>query len=201
MNFEEIQDEFLLKCLQKDDGKAFKEIYRRYWRRCYGLAFQKTSDKETAQDITQKIFVSLWERRHTLQIERLEPYLLSSVRYQVLKTIELRLSKEKFIQNTPPQYPHENTVENNIFLQDLMQALEKALLQLPEKTQEIYRLSRSENLSGKDIAIKLNISEKTVEYHISQALKNLREQLKPFLEDEKIWVVSFLLSNILCNTS
>jgi RNA polymerase sigma-70 factor (ECF subfamily) len=192
MNFEEVQDEVLIKCLQKDDGNAFKEIYRRYWRRCYGLAFQKTNDKETAQDITQKIFVSLWERRQVLHIERLEAYILSAVRYQVLKTIELRLSKEKFIENTPPQYAHENTVENNIFLQDLQQALEKALQQLPEKTQEIYRLSRSENLSGKDIATKLNVSEKTVEYHISQALKYLREQLKPFLENKSVWVISVL---------
>lgn len=197
MNLEQAQDEFLIKCLRQEDAKAFKEIYRRYWRRCYGLAFQKTSDKATAQDITQKIFVSLWERRHTLQIERLEPYLLAAVRYQVLKIIELRLSKEKFIQNIPPQYPHENMVENNIFLRDLMQALEKALLQLPEKTQEIYRLSRFEHLGGKDIALRLHVSEKTVEYHISQALKYLREQLKPFLEDEKIWIVSFLLNNVI----
>jgi RNA polymerase sigma-70 factor (ECF subfamily) len=182
MNFEEIEDEYLIKYLQTGRAEAFKEIYRRYWRRCYGLAFQKTNEKETAQDITQKIFISLWERRQTLSIERLEAYLLSAVRYQVLKIIELRISKEKYINAAPPQYAHENTIENNIFLQDLTQALENALNELPQKTQEIYRLSRFENLTNKDIALQLNISEKAIEYHISQSLKHLRQVLKPFLD-------------------
>ena len=62
-----------------------------------------------------------------------------------------------------------------------MRALEKALDGLPEKTQEVYRLSRFENLSGREIAERIGLSEKSVEYHISQSLKFLRLQLKDFI--------------------
>ena len=59
--------------------------------------------------------------------------------------------------------------------------IEKALNELPEKTQEVYRLSRFDNLTGREIAERIGLSEKSVEYHISQSLKFLRQQLKDFI--------------------
>ena len=177
-------DDQLLSRLKSDDDKAFRAIYQRYGKRCFGLALQKLRSKEAAEEITQNIFISLWERRHQLNIQNLESYLMVSVKYQTLNYIESKLTREKFSLSLPPQYAEgssENTVENAVFVQDLMNALENALKSLPEKTQEAYRLSRFENLSGKEIAERMNLSEKTVEYHISQSLKFLRTQLKDFM--------------------
>ncbi len=177
-------DQALLDRLKSDDDKAFRAIYQRYGRRCYGLALQKLRSKEAAEEITQNIFVSLWERRHTVVIENLEAYLMVSIKYQTLNYIESKLTRDKFALSLPPQYGEgagENTVENTVFLQDLMAALEAALDTLPAKTQEVYRLSRFENLSGREIAERMGLSEKSVEYHIAQSLKFLRTQLKDFI--------------------
>ena len=177
----ELTDEALLYQLKNDNASAFKILYQRYWKRCYALAFQKTGLKYAAEEITQNIFISLWERRQAVVIQNVEAYLFTSVKYQVLNFIESRLTREKYATRLPPQYFNENTVENTVFLRDLRQALEKSLSELPEKTQEIYRLSRFDGLSGKQISEHLQISDKVVEYHISQALKYLREQLKAYL--------------------
>jgi RNA polymerase sigma-70 factor (family 1) len=145
---------------------------------------QKLRSKEAAEEITQNIFISLWERRHTVAIENLEAYLMVSITYQTLNYIESKLTRDKFALSLPPQYNEtsgENSVENTVFLQDLMAALETALDSLPEKTQAVYRMSRFENLSGRDIAERMGLSEKSVEYHISQSLRFLRTQLKDFI--------------------
>ncbi len=177
-------DQELLERLKSDDNQAFRAIYQRYGKRCFGLALQKLRSKEASEEITQNIFISLWERRHQLAVQNLESYLMVSVKYQTLNYIESKLTREKFALSLPPQYAEgssENTVENAVFVQDLMNALENALETLPEKTREAYRLSRFENLSGKEIAERMNLSEKSVEYHISQSLKVLRTQLKDFM--------------------
>ena len=174
-------DQELLERLKLSDDKAFRAIYARYGKRCYGLALQKIKSKEAAEEITQNIFISLWERRAALSVQNLEAYLTVSVKYQVINFIESKLTREKYALSLPPQYNSENSVENAIFLQDLTAALEKALADLPEKTREIYRLSRFENLSGREIAERIGLSEKSVEYHISQSLKFLRLHLKDFM--------------------
>jgi RNA polymerase sigma-70 factor (family 1) len=177
-------DHELLDRLKSDDDKAFRAIYQRYGRRCYGFALQKLRSKEAAEEITQNIFISLWERRHTLSVQNLEAYLMVSIKYQTLNYIESRLTREKFARTLPPQYSEgasENAVENSVFLHDLMNALEQALDALPEKTSAAYRMSRFENLSGRDIAERMGLSEKSVEYHIAQSLKFLRTRLKDFI--------------------
>ena len=176
-----LTDNELLERLKLGDDKTFRAIYTRYGKRCYGLALQKIKSREAAEEITQNIFISLWERRENLAIQNLESYLSVSVKYQVLNYLESKLTREKFALTLPPQHNGENTVENTLFLQDLMDALEKALDALPEKTQAVYRLSRFETLSGREIAERTGLSEKSVEYHIAQSLKFLRLQLKDFI--------------------
>ena len=89
-------DQELLDRLKSDDDKAFRAIYQRYGRRCYGLALQKLRSKEAAEEITQNIFISLWERRHALSIQNLEAYLMVSIKYQTLNYIESKLTRDKF---------------------------------------------------------------------------------------------------------
>lgn len=181
MFFDELSDEVLLQHLKASSEPAFKTLYRRYWRKCFAIAFRKTGLKNVAEEITQTLFVSLWEKRNDLFINHLEAYLYTAVKYQVFKYIESQLVRTKYETQLETPVLGENGVEKEIFLLDLTNALENAVLQLPEKTQQIYRLSRIQHLSHKEIALQVALSEKSVEYHIAQALKFLRAALKDFL--------------------
>jgi RNA polymerase sigma-70 factor (family 1) len=181
MFFDELSDESLLQHLKASSEAAFKTLYRRYWRRCFAMAFQKTKIKVVAEEITQILFIALWEKRNDLYINHLEAYLFTAVKYQVFKYIESQLVRTHYESQLNPSMLSENSVEKEVFLQDLTRLLEQAVSQLPEKTKQIYQLSRLENLAHKEIALQLRCSEKTVEYHITQALKSLRIALKDFL--------------------
>jgi RNA polymerase sigma-70 factor (family 1) len=195
MLLDSLSDSDLLERTRADNAVAFRMLYQRHWRRCFSLAYQKLSDKNLAEDITQTVFVSLWEHRKDLTINNLEAYLATAVKYQIFNYFDAQLSRQKLAErvlshHTPPQYLSDNSTENALFLQDLKTALDRALVELPEKTRTIYEMSRSEHLPQKEIARQLDLSEKAVEYHISQALRLLRERLKDFLIIS--WVVYFL---------
>lgn len=179
MNYLQLTDEQLLAKLATDDREAFRVIYNRYAKRIYTFARRKVAS-DIAEEIVQEIFVHLWQRRNTA-IGNLSAYLFTAVRYGILNHFRDELIREKFIlqnnrENTPTSEQYEH------FLEEIQQSIEKALQNLPEKTQVVFRMSRFEGFSNKEIAEQLNFSEKAVEYHITQALKHLRQSLKPFLQ-------------------
>ncbi|MFK7982758.1 MAG: RNA polymerase sigma-70 factor [Saprospiraceae bacterium] len=181
MNYVHLSNEQLLVLLQQGDKKAFQVIFKLYWKYCYAIAFQKLNSKILAEEATQNIFISLWERRETAAIQNLQAYLTTSVKYQAINFIEAKLVTQKHIPALAKgKTTIHNNVEDTINYKELMIALEKAIQNLPPKTGEIYRLSRYNYLSGKEIAERMGLSEKSVEYHISQALKFLRLELQDY---------------------
>jgi len=180
MNYAHLSNEQLLILLKRDDPQAFKTIYQLYWKACFRIAYSKLNSKILAEEASQNIFISLWERRQHLEIENLWAYLKTSVKYQVINFIEAKLITQKHLPFLAKNELAENDVENTIYYQELMVALEKAIQNLPQKTKEIYQMSRYEYLSGREIAERVGLSEKTVEYHISRALKFLRLELKDY---------------------
>lgn len=180
MNYSKLNHKQLLQLLKKGDERAFHAIYKLFWKECFMIAYQKLNSKTLAEEATQNIFVSLWERRNQVDIQNLPAYLHTSVRYQVLNFIKQKISSEKHLSKLENQELSSNNSEESVFYNELMLALEKAIQSLPDKTGEIYRLSRYEYLTGKEIAKAVNLSEKSVEYHISKALKHLRVELKDY---------------------
>jgi len=180
MNYAHLSNEQLLTLLERDDSQAFKTIYQLYWKDCFRIAYSKLNSKILAEEATQNIFISLWERRQNLEIKNLGAYLKTSVKYQVINFIEAKLVTQKHLPFLSKRGLPENDVENTIYYEELMVALEQAIQNLPQKTQEIYRLSRYEYLSGREISERVGLSEKSVEYHISRALKFLRVELKDY---------------------
>ncbi|HEY1055656.1 RNA polymerase sigma-70 factor [Emticicia fontis] len=164
------------------DKEAFGEIYRRYWRKLFQKAHRKIYAKEEVEELVQDLFVTLWEKRATQKIQTLEPYLFTALKYQIITHIKKQVLEEKFVAYaTTESDEEENSLEEKIAYDDLTQSIEQAIEQLPEKTQHIFRLNRLEGKSTKEIVEILNIPERTVEYHISQSLRFMREHLKEFL--------------------
>lgn len=180
LNYEKLSDEDLAGLLRKGYIAAFEEIYNRYWSRLYSAAYKRLRSRETCQEIVQDLFTSFWLGRKELQLRvSLESYLFAAVRYQVFTHIEKELVRRNYRSTLPePTLLTDNSTEERILLNDMNHQLEEELVQLPEKCRQVFELSRKELKSNREIALELNISEKTIENHITKALRILRTSLR-----------------------
>ncbi len=172
-------DKEYVECLKKDDFIAFDALFHKYSASLYAFAQSITRDSFAAEEVTQLVFLKVWEKREQIKEHLSFKSFLFSVAYH--ETISW-LRKEKsekmrigeFVRMSGFQTSEtENTVEfRNI------ESLANGLIQeMPEKRKEIFRLSREQGFSNKEIAEKLGISMKTVENQMTSALKYLREKL------------------------
>lgn len=180
-NYKIHTDEHLIDCLKQSDGRAFEEIYNRYWDKMYGVAYHQLGSKEEAEQLVQDVYEKLWKRRFELNINYLGVYLVVAVKNLATNFIKSQITFRKYqeyliFQEIQQNYQGQDIVNYN----DLSQAVENVMKQLPEKTAEIFRLSRFENQSNKAIADKLNLTEKAVEYHITKSLKFFKTHLKHY---------------------
>lgn len=181
IEYSTLSDETLIKLLKKDDQKAFKEIYNRYWRQLYKTAYNKLHLHEIAEETVQNVFIKLWENRFVSSIQHLENYLQTAIKYQVINYYKSLFAKEKYLQTLKAQSEETDTSVNKLLLDELTATIEKAIHELPEKTQLIFNLSRKENYTVKEISESMHLSEKAVEYHITKSLKQLRVYLKEII--------------------
>ena len=194
MDYRLLADEVLLKFLKISDELAFEEIYLRYWRQLYYAALNKINNKEVAEDIIQTVFTDLWEKRERRSIENISAYLRATVKYQVINYIKSAISrKAHFSQISEGRKAEENGNELTLLVKELNEAIDKAINRLPQKTQIIFRLSRFERHSNKEISRIMDVSEKAVEYHITQSLKVLRLYLRDFMVVDLLLVIFFLV--------
>lgn len=179
--FKSINDEQLVDFLQKGNEKAFCEIYKRYWFKLYGIAYQETGTKEEAEELVHDVFESLWCKRSESIIRHLGAYLVASIKHRSTNYIKSQITQRKYQEYLIfHEIRQSYTTEEVVHFDDLSKAVDEVMKKLPEKKCEVFRRSRFENQSVKDIAKQLNISEKGVEYHITQSLKILKEHLKAY---------------------
>ncbi|WP_353719149.1 RNA polymerase sigma-70 factor [Dyadobacter sp. 676] len=177
-----LSDVQLLEALRDDDGMAFREVYQRYWKKMYLLALRKIDDRETVESIVQDVFLRLWERRGELQIENLEAYLVTSVKYICINHFKSALVHEKYLAHAFAEHSDSIcTTEEQLNASELMHNIEARLRQFPEKSQTIFRLHRLENRTTKEIASQIRMPQRTVEHHLSLVVKALRSYLESYL--------------------
>jgi RNA polymerase sigma-70 factor (ECF subfamily) len=175
-------DAALLQALLADDRAAFAELYERYWYRVFALAHRRLQSRETAEELVQDLFATLWLKRHQHAIEHLEHYLMAAISRRVighLRAHQIRSAYADYCRWHQASTTEET--EQALAAADLTEAFTQALLQLPEQSREVFRLSRLEHFSVQEIALRLNISAKTVEYHITKSLRLLRIHLRDFV--------------------
>lgn len=182
--YKRFTDEQLVEFLQQGDARAFEEIYSRYWYRLFGIAFQETGTREEAEELVQDVFENLWHKREDSFIRHLKAYLVVSMKHRITNYIKSCITQRKYqeyliLNEIRQSYGTEEIVR----FEDLSRAVDEVMKKLPEKTCEVFRLSRFENQSVKDIAERLSLTEKGVEYHITQSLKVLKDQLRIYNSD------------------
>ena len=179
-NFRAYSDEGLLKLLKQQELGAFEEIYLRYWKKLYSAAFRRVQSRETSEEIVQDIFTSLWMNRQDISVEKLSAYLFAAVKYKIINYLEKEMSRRTYAEAQVDTRSVDNSTEETVLLNEFSQALEKEIQKLPPKRQQIFKMSRQEHLSIKQVASNLGISEKTAENQLGKALKVLKLNLKHF---------------------
>ena len=171
--------------------EGFKLIFDTYYPRFLRFAKEYVGDRHEAEDILQNVFVKLWEKRELLSADtNLNAYLLTMVKNRCMdflnhqKVVERYANHQKTLQQeaTFNHYALSKFDPEQMDIEALERLAEKAIAELPEQCRKVFELSRYDELKYKEIAERLGISVKTVETHISNALKILRIRLKDCLE-------------------
>lgn len=175
-----LSDIQLIDRLKDGDETAISAIYKKYWHLLYVSAYNVLKDRQACEDIIQELFIKLWKNRDSIQINvSLKAYLYASIRYEVYRQIRTGMVRSDVFDDLPDrlQTPADH---ENIEYKELIAQVSSVVHTLPQKCREVYQLSREECLSHKQIALRLNISTKTVENHLTKALRQLRTSLGSF---------------------
>ena len=123
----------------------------------------------------------IWHKRESLRVINLEAFLAVSLRNLIIDYVRRNIQEEHYLEKLQHFFPTEAFVTSEaVQLNELTEAIQNALAKLPEKTREVFVLNRFEHLTIREIALRLNLSEKTIEYHLARSTAFLRQNLRDF---------------------
>lgn len=166
--------------MAEGDTDAFATIYDHYWESLFLTAVKTLRSKEDAADVVQDVFLSLWNRRGEIAIEGSPgAYLQTSVRYKAIHYIEKNITRRDYLAMlTETAVTNlEASAEIKLQLKQVQEAIHAVIEQMPPKMKQVYQLSRQENLTHKEIAARLGISDETVKKHIQHALQLIKSTI------------------------
>ena len=164
------------------DKVAFEKLFKSHFVHLCNFASQYVSDMDAARDICQKVFILLWENRENIQTnQNVRSYLFTAVKNRCLNHIRDQKKYRSRVLDVDIQHIDVAFEEDHLAVDDLKSKIEKALDALPKKCRQVFEMSRYEDKKYQEIAETLSISVKTVEAHMSRALKGLRKDLSNYL--------------------
>jgi len=172
---EVLSDDVLLLRLKNGDEQALTYLYKQHWQSLFLLAYQLLKDREACKDIVQELFTEFWQQAPRMELQtNLKAYLRASIRYKVFRYIQRNPNNAALFDQLEERIEH-SSPESELAYKELQQVLDTLIDNLPEKCRVIFRMSREQQLSNKEIAARLNISVKTVENQITIAIRKLRK--------------------------
>ena len=181
--------------IKNNNEEAFNKAFDLYYSRLCFFTDKFLHDFDLSRSVVQQVFVDMWIKRDKLQVTSLQSYLFQSVRNASLDILKHRKAESKYLSTLE--------TEESAQLADLMEEAEladrinQAIQKLPEKCREIFILCRFEEMKYAEIAIRLNISVKTVEMQIGIALKKLRKELSDYQMIQLLTVIFSKKANFL----
>lgn len=177
------QENFLLSALRQDNKEAFSLLFQKYYTDLVLFCGNFVRDKSSCEDIVQSIFLKLWNDRKNIRIETsLKSYLLRAVRNSCFDEFRHLEIVRQYESDPDHSVLDSYDTENYILYSDLSAHLQQALDQLPAAYREAFEMNRFEGLKYREIAVRLNVSERTVEVRVGKALEMLRKLLKDFYQ-------------------
>lgn len=186
MNNSSSNDSLFVDALKKGEVAAFDKLYYQYSRKLFIFSMKFLKDRQETEDLIQKVFLTIWERRQHLDREKsFEGYLFKIVRNEIYDLLKLRIIREHYadyLLNNQPADP------DDLDKKKLIEQVFQLVNNLPEKRARIFRMSKEEGLTYKEIAGRLQISENTVDTQIRHSLNYLRQEMLKF---QKILLIFF----------
>jgi RNA polymerase sigma-70 factor, ECF subfamily len=183
--------------IKSGDERSFALIFHAWYGSLLHFCMEYVVDFEAARNIVQNVFLKLWERRELLDEDsNLKAFLYVMAKNEAISHLRHLKTEAGFQKNARKFSPDlelnlgaiSDLDFNKIDIDQISSVIESVISSLPERCQEVFRMSRYEELKNKEIAERLQISEKAVEANITRALKTLKEKLKNYLGS-----ISFLI--------
>jgi RNA polymerase sigma-70 factor (ECF subfamily) len=177
-----VDDVFLLKLIRENDRQAFKYLFDTFFVSLCRFAGTFVTDHSIAEDIVMEVLTAVWEKRNELEINvSWKAYLFRSVRNRALNRIR---DNERFVSVSDWSFYDRAGTDDSFELEELERLIHEAVCSMPDRCGEIFRKSRFEHQTNREIATRLNISIKYVEAQITRALKLIRK----YLGDSQLWL-------------
>lgn len=171
----------LIKLLKQSDHTAFTSLYERYWRQVYNFSRLYLTNQTAAEDVVQEAFIKVWESRDSIkEDENFKGFLFIITRNLIFNQHRKNVNEDFYRTTVIDAIEESYTMEEEIEARDLGVYIDQLIEEMPPRRREIFNLSRKEHKSYKEIATLLQISEKTVENQISEALKYLKRTILLF---------------------
>jgi len=162
--------------MQLRDEKKFESLFREHYSELCNYAYTFIADADLVEDIVQNFFIIVWERKHlSVTTETFLPYAYRSVKNSCLNYYKSEVAKEDFFQNLTIEWKEQLKEEDDfIYKKDVQLAFRK----LPDKCRKVFLLRYVSGLRYKEIAEITGISVNTVKYHMGEAFRIMKEELK-----------------------
>lgn len=178
--YSQLNDFELVDLVKSGDEKAFREVYDRYWDLLYIIARNRLNNEPESEEIVQEIFLDFWSKRDSFELTKgLENYFSVAVKYKVIN----RLVKKAKVLQYEKEYKSIHQEADNSFLhlldyKEMKQQLSALIGSLPDKCRRVFQLRHEKGYTLRQIAEEMEISEKTVEAHLTKARKTLRNAIE-----------------------
>lgn len=177
IDYRKVSPARLAAAIQAGNERAFAELHRRFFRQMLGFSLRWLEDDEIAQDAVQEAFITLWERKDRIDTDKpIVGLLFKILRYQLLSNLRQTKNRQQHLENLAV-FLNTGTAEadEGIREKELQTIIQYIVGNMPVRMREIFILSREHELSYKEIADRLQISEHTVRKQISRGLRKQRQ--------------------------
>ncbi|MGB6038105.1 MAG: RNA polymerase sigma-70 factor [Cryomorphaceae bacterium] len=165
------------------DEHAFAQLYDRHWKRLFLIAKSKVGDRQVSEGIVQDLYTNIWKRRKKVKIQKnFQVYMNTALRYVIINHYRhIKVTQDYARMESLTTKLNAYNTERLVSFNELFSTIQTEIDTLPNRCSEIFKMSRYDNMSNKEIAEHLNISHKTVENQITKAIRVLRINLKELI--------------------